>query len=285
MKQIIILLIALLFVTGCVKTTDLEKRKAQEAAQIEQDIQDLENQKQADANDAISNEEPVIAVENAPVTTEVPTEETETTTIDPTDLTSQLAESKTKIAELEAKLSQIPVNQPLTLGPVLGNPLIVEASNVMLALSINDMATVSLYVPSMTGLRLTPYQNVDLANDVILSQNDVLNWFSLPTTYLWGSYDGSGDPINLTSTAYFTEFIYDYNYLIAPQISQNMFLSSGNLINNVAAVYPTASFVEFYFPGFDPQYGGMDWSSLTLVMENQGGYWKLVGIVHGQWTI
>jgi hypothetical protein len=29
----------------------------------------------------------------------------------------------------------------------------------------------------------------------------------------------------------------------------------------------------------------MDWRSLRLVFEEQGGSWYLVGIVHDQWTI
>jgi len=53
----------------------------------------------------------------------------------------------------------------------------------------------------------------------------------------------------------------------------------------LAIAYPTASFVEFHFTGFDPQYGGIDWSSLRLVFENVGGNWLLIGIVHDGWTI
>jgi hypothetical protein len=42
--------------------------------------------------------------------------------------------------------------------------------------------------------------------------------------------------------------------------------------------------VEYYFPGFDPQYGGMDWRSLRLVFSDHGGTWYLAGIIHDEWT-
>jgi hypothetical protein len=43
--------------------------------------------------------------------------------------------------------------------------------------------------------------------------------------------------------------------------------------------------VEYYFPGFEAQYEGMDWKSLRLVFEQHQGSWKLVGIIHNEWTI
>jgi len=277
----IILIIGCLTISSCVKTTDLEKRKAEEQAQIEAE----KNTQLDETSDVLSEEvidESDIKVEQPLVETD---EETANLTLNIDELTQQVKDSEKKVSELEAQLVLEAESSSLLSGPTLGNPLLLEASNVMLALSTNDMATLSLYVPTLSGLRLSPYPFVDLATDVVLTQSDVANLMTLPTTYLWGSYDGSGDPINLTAANYYTEFIYDYNYLIAPQIGQNVILSGGNMLNNIATSYPTASYVEFYFPGFDPQYGGLDWSSLTLVFENQGGYWMLVGIVHGQWTI
>ena len=38
------------------------------------------------------------------------------------------------------------------------------------------------------------------------------------------------------------------------------------------------------FPGFDPQYEGMDWSSLRLVIEKYNSEWRLVDLIHGEWT-
>ena len=43
-------------------------------------------------------------------------------------------------------------------------------------------------------------------------------------------------------------------------------------------------FVEYHDPGEDPQYEGMDWRSLRLVMVPDGEDWRLVGVVHAEWT-
>jgi len=283
MKHIVWVILAIIVLSGCVKTADLEKKKADDALLLEEKENEVTSE-----NESSSEELPIETEEDADSGEDseaIIKEETENLTLSIDELTQQLNESEEKVSELETKLLAAEESSVALSGPTLGNPLLLEATNVMLALSTNDMSTLSLYVPTLSGLRLSPYPFVNLATDVVLTQSDVANLMTLPTIYLWGSYDGSGDPINLTAANYYTEFIYDYNYLIAPQIGQNVILSGGNILNNIATSYPTASYVEFYFPGFDPQYGGLDWSSLTLVFENQGGYWMLVGIVHGQWTI
>jgi len=43
--------------------------------------------------------------------------------------------------------------------------------------------------------------------------------------------------------------------------------------------------VEFYRAPQDPQYGGMDWQSLRLVLLPDGDSWRLVGVIHDEWTI
>jgi hypothetical protein len=42
--------------------------------------------------------------------------------------------------------------------------------------------------------------------------------------------------------------------------------------------------VEFFFPGFEKKYDGLDFRALRLVfrIENKNPY--LVGVVHDQWT-
>ena len=43
--------------------------------------------------------------------------------------------------------------------------------------------------------------------------------------------------------------------------------------------------VEFFIPGIDPQYEGMDRRSLTIVLEKNNETRNLIGIIHNQWTI
>ena len=59
----------------------------------------------------------------------------------------------------------------------------------------------------------------------------------------------------------------------------------GITAENVADAYPEARFVEYHFPGIDPELEGFDWCSLKLVFQVWENDWYLVGIIHGEWTI
>ncbi len=83
---------------------------------------------------------------------------------------------------------------------------------------------------------------------------------------------------------YYSKFIYDEDFANAPQVAMNHRLSTGNSIDNSTEFYPGSMIVEYYFPGFDPQYGGMDWRSLRLVFSEYNSTWYLVGIIHDEWT-
>jgi hypothetical protein len=56
-------------------------------------------------------------------------------------------------------------------------------------------------------------------------------------------------------------------------------------LNNIIDVYTGKQVIEYYFSWFDTQYEGIDRRSLNLVFDKQDGQWKLIGIIHGQWTI
>jgi hypothetical protein len=106
-----------------------------------------------------------------------------------------------------------------------------------------------------------------------------------PTVYNWGTYDGSGMPIELTFREYYEEFVYDVDFARPDVVGFNERVGQGNSIDNIASAYPDGVMVEYHFEGFDPEYAGMDWRSLRLVFEEKDGIWYLVGVVHDQWTI
>ncbi len=133
-------------------------------------------------------------------------------------------------------------------------------------------------------LRFSPYSYLSSRNQVICS-SEIANVAESSDVLLWGSYDGKGDPINLTFREYYNRFVYDQAYFQAPVIGFNIEMSSGNSINNLQDIYPDGMMIEYYFPGFDPQYGGMDWRSLRLVFVQKGMDWYLAALIHGEWTI
>lgn len=159
------------------------------------------------------------------------------------------------------------------------------AQKVIKAVKDKDFKSLSEYAHPEKGVRFTPYTNVSVEGDVVFKPEELENFFQDEKVYLWGYYDGSGEEINLTPAEYYESFIYTADFANPKEIGYNEVLSFGNMLENQFEVYADAIVVEYYFPGFDPQYEGMDWQSLRLVFQHHAGDWKLVGIIHNQWTI
>ena len=155
---------------------------------------------------------------------------------------------------------------------------------VLEALKERDYETLATYVHS-SGVRFTPYSTVDLAQDLVLTPKQIAGAASDTQIYIWGSEDGSGEPIELTIADYFTRFVFNADYTEATRIGINQVVQGGNALENVADSYPDGVFLDFNFSGLDPELEGLDWCSLKLVFQTEQGNLKLVGILHGEWTI
>jgi hypothetical protein len=165
----------------------------------------------------------------------------------------------------------------------LNQTVLDRASQVVQTLKSQDFISLAGYVHPLNGVRFSPYAFVQ-ETDQVFSADEIGSIMADSKVYTWGSYAGTGEPINLSFPAYYSEFIYDVNFTNAPQVALNHRLSAGNSIDNSAEFYPGSMFVEYYFPGFDPQYDGMDWRSLRLVFSEYNGTWALVNIIHDEWT-
>jgi len=208
-------------------------------------------------------------------------------------LETKVAEQMTEIesielaktaAELEITTLKLEL-ESLESSASVSTSLLGAALDVAQSLADQDMTTFSSYVHPTLGVRFTPYGYVNPSVDLSYPSTAFAALITDPTNYTWGAFDGSGDPIIYTFADYLDNFVYDEDYVTPHLVGVNNFIGTGNSINNITTLYPTASFVEFHFTGFDPQYGGMDWTSLILVFENVAGDWKIVGVVHNQWTI
>ncbi len=184
-----------------------------------------------------------------------------------------------KVTDLEEKLGANP-NQ------TANQTAILLAMDVIQALQANDMQALETYAHPQNGIRFSPYSFVDQTNDIVIPSNNLIAEYGSATIHTWGSYDGSGDPIDLTFSDYFDRFVYNQDFANPHIIGNNqMVQTGGNTTNNLLTVYPNAEFVEFHFTGFDPQYDGMDWTSLRIVMEEYNGQLYVIGIIHDEWTI
>jgi len=166
----------------------------------------------------------------------------------------------------------------------LPEELVLLGQTVTAALQEAEYKSLEEIIHPQLCLRFSPYQYLR-DTDQVFCPVDLLQARHSQDSLVWGNYDGSGEPILLTFQEYHNKFIYDEDFFQPEIVGFDQEVSQGNAINNIADVYPASVMVEYYFPGFDPQYGGMDWRSLRLVFVNQDGQWYLTALVHGEWTI
>jgi hypothetical protein len=165
-----------------------------------------------------------------------------------------------------------------------------RAAQAVMALKERDLEKLAGLVHPHKGVRFSPYTFVQVEPDAPGGQDLVFGADRIPglladtTIYHWGVYDGSGEPIDLTFQEYYDRFIYDADFARPDVVGFDEEVGWSSMINNIAEVYPAAVTVEYHFEGFEPQYAGMDWRSLRLVLEELDGVWYLVGIVHDEWT-
>jgi hypothetical protein len=160
----------------------------------------------------------------------------------------------------------------------------VRAGAVIQALRNRDMETLSMFVHPTQGVRFSAYAFVR-DSDLVFMPDQIKGLLADPSPYVWGAYDGSGLPIELSFAEYYDRFVYDQDFANAEQIGYNQIIGTGNTINNCFEFYPGAMVVEYHFSGFDPAFEGMDWKSLRLVFQAEGELWYLVGVIHDGWTI
>ena len=75
------------------------------------------------------------------------------------------------------------------------------------------------------------------------------------------------------------------DYTAAPIVGVNQIIQTGNSLENVMDVYPDAQFIEFHYPSIQSNMEGMDWCSLKVVFELYEGNYKIVALIHSQWTV
>lgn len=159
------------------------------------------------------------------------------------------------------------------------------ACDVVEAIKAKDYATLSGMIHPKKGVVFTPYSNVDLSANLKFTADQIAALSSNSMKYVWGFYDGAGTPIEMTMTEYFAKFVFNTDYTAAPVIGVNKIVQTGNSLENVLQVFPNAKFVEFHYPSLDTQLQDMDWCSLKVVFETYDNTYKVVALIHSQWTI
>jgi len=146
--------------------------------------------------------------------------------------------------------------------------------------------SLSSFIHPEIGIRFSPTAYVDTVDQPLLSVASYRQAIRQSKAGTWGVYNAETDePRLLTLPEYLDRYAYDKDYLQAPQKACNRFLGGGNSLNNLKAIYPQADFIEYYFPGFEPKYEGLDWKTLRLVFRERDGKTWLIAVIRDEWTI
>lgn len=196
------------------------------------------------------------------------------------------AEDETIPEEQLTTVIEFDLNEEVVIKPDIAKDIIKESADELIkAIKEKDAKTIAEYVHPIKGVRFTPYTTVSAENDIIMNIENMIRFFEDENLYVWGYYDGSGEEIILTPNQYYEKFIYSEDFIDAVEIGYNEVLTGGNMIENQFDVYKNSIIVEYHIPEINPEYEGLDWQSLRLVFEEYEGDWKLVGVIHNQWTI
>lgn len=159
-----------------------------------------------------------------------------------------------------------------------------KADKVISLIKAKDAEELTNHVHQEKGVLFSPYAHIE-KDAITVKKDEIVNTFQSKDKLTWGTRDGSGEPIELTPIEYFNEFINDANYAEADEVVLDPTEPRGNTIKNIDEVFPDAHVVEYYVKG-TKENDNMDWKALNLVFEkDQTGEWKLVAVVHDQWTI
>ena len=196
----------------------------------------------------------------------------------------QMISDDSEEQELRKKLEKIEKKNKSGSNTNQETNLVCESLEVLELIKDKDFEELSNHIHPEKGVRFSPYFFVDPANHQVLTAEEVESLGENNAMFDWGTFDGTGDTINLDFNGYYERFIFDHDYTNAHLIGNNVAVGVGNIMDNVSIEYPDGEFIEYHFKGFDQQYEGMDWRSLRLVFEESNGTLYLVGIVHEEWT-
>lgn len=159
------------------------------------------------------------------------------------------------------------------------------AFSILQDIKAGDYEALARSVHPEFGVVFSPYATINLTTNKCFTASQVEGFSQDKNKYVWGKYDGKGDPIELTPTEYFKVFVFDKDYTQASEIGIDTIVKSGNSLENIEELFPKARFVDFYIPGADSESDGLDWSSIRLGFEEYRGELKLTVVLHSMWTI
>ena len=149
-------------------------------------------------------------------------------------------------------------------------------------LQTGDYEKLGAYTHPVYGLIFSPTATVTLSTNRCLTAARTACLDRDETVYIWGVVTGSDEPIQLTPAQYVAAYVYDRDYRSAPILSFDTPARTGNALENTAAVFPEAHYVDLCFPASEA--GGLDWSILRMVFEEYDGEFRLTALIHSTYS-
>ncbi|HEX9722414.1 MAG TPA: hypothetical protein VGA53_04065 [Candidatus Paceibacterota bacterium] len=156
-----------------------------------------------------------------------------------------------------------------------------RATAVMRALKEKDMTVLASFVHPQKPLR---FWSINASFEI--PKEKIPSFFTDQTEYT-GSYDGSGFPFTYTQAEYYESYIYDRDYLNAPDVNYKLsYYSSATTIGDQFERYHQEDPVTatYAFPQSSPD-AAFDWRNLRLWFTQEDGVWYLREIMQNQWAI
>jgi len=144
----------------------------------------------------------------------------------------------------------------------------------------DDFVSLSQVVHPGYGVVISPYATVNLSTNQRFSAAEIAVMGSDTHVYMWGVYNGSGEPITLTPTEYFSKFIPASDFLGDTIVGINQIVRRGNALDNITDEFPNVRFIDFHLPGED-----LYWKSLRFGFEEYEGSLRLIVISYNTWTV
>ena len=157
--------------------------------------------------------------------------------------------------------------------------LIEYTKEILKAVGNRDYAALSAVAHTEYGVVFSPYATVNLGTNCCFTPSQIAAFGADTTKYIWGVYDGVGDPIEMTPAEYFDTFVFNADFTKCDDFAVDEFLRTGNSLENITEVFPGCRFVDCYMPD------GENWQSLRLVFEEDEGKLMLSAVVHSENTM
>ena len=169
-------------------------------------------------------------------------------------------------------------------GTISSDSLAQLAFQVASTIKSGDYDKLSDFVHPDYGIVFSPYATVSLSSNRWFTADQVADFDKNSEQYVWGLTNDGGEPMQMSVSDYFSRYVFNYDYTLAPLVGINYIVRSGNSVENIMDAFPGSQFVDLCYPG-SSESENQDWSTLRLVFENYNGQLMLTAIIHSEYTI